>query len=192
MSPIFILLACVVVLGLGVLGILAGVYNSLIKLRVLVEEAWSGIDVQLKKRYDLIPNLVNTVKGYSKHEKDVFERVTKLRSAAMGAKDVDEKIELENQLSSTLKTLFAVAESYPELKADTSFLNLQSQLSAIEEELEGARRYYNGTVRNYNMQLSTFPVNILAGIFNFQSKAFFEAESEARDNVKVDFTEEAK
>ncbi len=176
--------------GVGILGIIGFVimlYNNLQKLRILVEEAWSGIDVQLKKRYDLIPNIVNTVKGYAKHEKETFENVTKYRNAAMNAQSPEEQIEAENQLSATLKTLFAVAENYPELKADTSFLNLQNKLSEIENELEGARRYYNGTVREFNMKIATFPNSIIAGIFNFKAKPFFEAEAEAKQNVKVDF-----
>ncbi len=188
-----LLLICVCVLLVAVVGIggfLVMLYNSLVKLRVLVDEAWSGIDVQLKKRYDLIPNIVNTVKGYAKHEEKVFTKVAELRSAAMKAEGPEEKIELENQLTGTLKTLFAVAENYPELKADASFLNLQNQLSSIESDLEKARRYYNGTVREYNMKIMSFPNNLIAGMFGFTKRPFFEAEEEARENVKVDFSEE--
>lgn len=162
-------------------------YNGLTKLKVLVEEGWSGIDVQLKKRYDLIPNLVNTVKGYAKHEKDVLENVTKFRNMAMNAKSPEERIEAENQLSGTLKTLFAVAESYPDLKADSSFINLQNNLTQIEGDLEKARRYYNGTVREFNTKLEVFPTNIIGKFLGFTRRIFFEAEAEARENVKVDF-----
>lgn len=186
----FILLACIG--GGGVLFLMVGLYlvmtyNGLVKLKVLVEEGWSGIDVQLKKRYDLIPNLVNTVKGYAKHEKDVLENVTKYRSAAMNASSPEERIEAENQLTSTLKTLFAVAESYPDLKADSSFLNLQNNLTGIESDLEKARRYYNGTVREFNTKLEVFPTNIVGKFLGFTRRVFFEAEAEAKENVKVDF-----
>jgi len=182
------LLCCAVMLVLVVIAFAIGIYNNLIKLRVLVEEAWSGIDVQLKKRYDLIPNLVNTVKGYASHEKTVLENVTKYRTAAMSANTVEDKMAAENMLTSTLKTLFSVSENYPDLKADTSFINLQTQLSGVEGDLEKSRRYYNGTVREYNTLLLTFPNSIFAGIFKFTAKPFFEAEAEARENVKVDFS----
>ena len=184
-----------VILGVifGVLALLVlfiiGVYNKLQKQNVLVNEAWSGIDVQLKKRFDLIPNLVETVKGYATHEKDVFEKVAGLRSGMMNTNDPKELGKMEGELRSTLKTLFAVAENYPELKADKNFLNLQSSLQEIENELEGARRYYNGTVRDLNQMIVVFPNNILAGMFNIKSREFFEVESEEeRKNVKVDFT----
>lgn len=186
-SILLVALCCILLLAVVIGVFVIGLYNSLVRLKVLVDEAWSGIDVQLKKRYDLIPNLVNTVKGYASHEKGVFEKVTQLRSAAMSAGSIEEKVDLENQLTGTLKTLFAVAENYPELKADASFLNLQQQLSSIEDELEGARRYYNGTVREFNTKIVTFPNNIIAGILKFTQKPFFEAETEARENVKVDF-----
>lgn len=180
-----VILICLTVIVIVVVGI--AVYNNLVKLRVLVEEAWSGIDVQLKKRFDLIPNLVNTVKGYAKHEEGVFTKVTELRSSIGNAESVEERVDLENQLSGTLKTLFAVSENYPELKADSSFLKLQGELSEIEDELEGARRYYNGTVREFNLKIQSFPINLVAGMFGFKSRAFFEAEEEAKENVKVDF-----
>lgn len=178
----------VVVLGLILFAI--GLYNSLIQLRTLVEEAWSGIDVQLKKRYDLIPNIIETVKGFAKHEKGVFERVTQLRSQAMGAKTVEEQARVEGELTNTLKTLFAVAENYPELKSDQNFLNLQNQLTEIEGELEKARRYYNGAVRDYNIKIQTFPANLIAGMLGFKTREFFEVENEEeRKNVKVDFSD---
>ena len=186
-----LLVAC-----LGIAGLIAVVvvlfvialYNSLVQLKNLVDEAWSGIDVQLKKRYDLIPNLVETVKGYAKHEKGVFEKVAQLRTQAMGAKSVDEQAKVEGELTSTLKTLFAVAESYPELKADQNFLNLQKSLKDIEDELEKARRYYNGAARDYNIKIETFPGNLIAGMLGFKKRDYFEIENEEeRKNVKVSF-----
>ena len=184
-----LLLCCPLILLVAVVGYLVSVYNGLVKLRVLVEEAWSGIDVQLKRRYDLIPNLVETVKGYAKHEQKLFEKVAALRSSAMKAESVEEKGKLENELSGTLKTLFAVAENYPELKANENFMKLQDELSAIEEEIQSSRRYYNGAVRDFNTKIQVFPNNLIAGVMGFKSKEFFEAEEEARKNVKVDFSD---
>lgn len=190
-----ILLVCGCGVGIIIIGLILfviGLYNSLITLKTLVDEAWSGIDVQLKKRYDLIPNLVETVKGYAKHEKGVFEKVAELRSRAMGASTIDEKVAVESQLTSTLKTLFAVAENYPELKADQNFLSLQGTLKAIEDDLEKARRYYNGTVRDYNMKIGMFPANLIAGFLGFKARPFFEVDSEEeRKNVKVSFDDKA-
>lgn len=183
-----VLLICGVVLAALIFGI--AVYNSLVQSKILVDEAWSGIDVQLKRRYDLIPNLVETVKGYAKHEKSTFEKVTELRNSAMKATSIEEKGQLENQLSSTLKTLFAVAENYPELKANENFIKLQDSLGEIETELQGARRYYNGTVRDFNTKIMVFPNNLIAGFLGFKSREFFAAEEEAKGNVKVDFNEE--
>jgi LemA protein len=174
-------------LVLGVLGWLVATYNGLVKLNILADEGWSGIDVQLKKRYDLIPNLVNTVKGYAKHEKELLENVTKYRNMAMNAKNPGDQIEADNMLSGTLKSLFAVAENYPDLKADTSFLNLQTNLTAIEGDLEKARRYYNGTVREFNSKLKVFPTNMIAGFLNFKDRIFFEAAEGEKENVKVEF-----
>jgi len=186
-----ILLVCAGILGLGILVIIAFVvllYNSLVQLKTLVDEAWSGIDIQLKKRYDLIPNLVETVKGYAKHEKGVFEKVAELRTRAMGAESPGDKAEVEGELTKTLKTLFAVAENYPELKADQNFLSLQSSLQEIETELERSRRYYNGAVRDYNIKIAVFPANLIAGVLGFTKRAFFEVESEEeRKVVKVSF-----
>lgn len=175
-------LAVAVVFGIGI-------YNSLVQSKVLVDEGWSGIDVQLKRRYDLIPNLVETVKGYATHEKETFEKIAQLRSAAMSATGIEEKGKLENQLTTTLKTLFAVAENYPELKANQNFLDLQATLSGIEEEIQGSRRYYNGTVRDFNTKILVFPNNIFAGLLGFKVREFFAAEEEAKSNVKVDFSE---
>ena len=159
------------------------------KLRVLVDEAWSGIDVQLKRRYDLIPNLVETVKGYAKHEKELFEKVAALRTSAMNATSLEEKGKLENQLTGTLKTLFAVAENYPELKANENFIKLQDELSMIEQELSNSRRYYNGAVRDFNTKIQVFPANIIAGMLGFKSREFFEAAEEEKQNVKVSFSD---
>jgi len=182
-----IILICVGLLVVVAIALIA-LYNGLVQLKVLVDEAWSGIDVQLKRRYDLIPNLVETVKGYAKHEKETFENIAKLRTSAMNATSIEEKGQLENQLSGALKTLFAVAENYPELKANQNFLDLQANLSSIENEIQGARRYYNGTVRDYNTRIMVFPNNLIAGMLGFKAREFFAAEEEAKQNVKVDFS----
>lgn len=190
--PILILLCIIglpVALILGLIMFAIGLYNGLVKLKVLVDEAWSGIDVQLKRRYDLIPNLVETVKGYAKHEKSTFEKVTELRSKAMSTTDVAEKSKIENQLSATLKTLFAVAENYPELKANDNFRDLQATLSEIETEIQGARRYYNGAVRDFNTKIMVFPNSLIAGMLGFKAREFFEADEEEKKNVKVNFDE---
>jgi len=181
--------------GFFVVALLAYVfflYNGLVKLRVLVEEAWSGIDVQLKKRFDLIPNLVETVKGYAKHEKGTFEKVTELRTRAMGTNSPKELAEIEGEFRATLKTLFAVAENYPELKADQNFLGLQTTLQEIETEIESSRRYYNGAVRDFNMKIVVFPANVIAGMLGFTAKEFFETAEQERKNVKVDFSDDDK
>ena len=149
-------------------------YNSFIKEKNLIKEAWSGIDVQLKRRYNLIPNLVETVKGYSKHEKNLFEDITNLRSQSIKLNNIEEKAKTESELSGMLKNLFAVVEGYPELKANQNFLALQKQLSEIEEQIQYARRYYNGTVRNYNISVESVPSNIIAAVFNFKQEQFFE------------------
>lgn len=178
---------------LGVLAVLAffviSVYNSLKTLQILMQEGWSGIDVQLKKRFDLIPNLVESVKGYAKHEKELFEKVAQLRSGMMSAGSDPEKIgQLEGELRGTLKTLFAVAEAYPELKANENFLRLQTSLQEIENELESARRYYNGSVRDLNAKIVVFPNNFVAGLFGIKQGKFFEILNAAeKENVKVQF-----
>ncbi|WP_426430597.1 LemA family protein [Winogradskyella sp. HB-48] len=165
-----------------------GIYNRLIKLSTLVDEAWSGIDVQLKKRYNLIPNLVESVKGYASHEKETFEKVTKARSQAQNATTVDEQQTAENQLNKALINLYAVAEQYPELKANENFLNLQNELSVIEGDIEKSRRYYNGTTRDYNIVIDSFPSNIVAGLTKFEKAAFFEIEmAEEREKPQVKF-----
>ncbi len=166
----------------------AGKYNGLIHLKTMLDEAWSCIDVQLKRRYDLIPNLVSVVKGYSIHEKNVLEEVVRLRSAAMSAHGVTEKSAAESGLTGTLKTLFAVAEQYPNLKANENFLMLQKDLSNIEQEVQLARRYYNGTARDYNKSILSFPSNIIANFFNFTQAPYFELNSaQERDVPKVQF-----
>lgn len=175
------------VVGIALLWAVTG-YNSLVHLKALVDEGWSGIDVQLKRRYDLIPNLVAVVKQYSIHEKDVLEKVTKMRAAAMGAQTIDEKIAAEKGLTSALKTLFAVAENYPTLKANENFMHLQQQLATLETEVQLARRYYNGAARNYNVRAISFPSNIIANIFGFTKVSYFELSNAAeRETPKVKF-----
>lgn len=170
-----------IVLAVVVLAVLwiIGVYNSLISRRNRVGEAWSDIDVQLKRRYDLIPNLIATVKGYAKHEASVFENVTKARTAAMGAQTLEEHAKTENMLTGALKSLFAVAENYPELKASQNFIQLQDELSDTENKIQAARRFYNGNVRDFNTALQTFPSSLIAGAFHFTAREFFGLESEA-------------
>ncbi len=151
-------------------------YNNLIRLRNLTREGWSGIDVQLKRRYNLIPNLVETVKGYSRHEQQLFTEVSRLRSQAQAAEGVKEAGEAETQLTGSLKSLFAIAEAYPELKANRNYLELQNQLIDIEEHLQMARRYFNGTVRDLNTKIESFPTNLVAGLFKIEKRDFFALE----------------
>jgi len=163
-------------------------YNGLVHSKSLVQEAWSGIDVQLKRRYDLIPNLVNVVTGYSIHEKSVIDAIVNARAASMGATKVDEKEKAELGLNNSLKTLFALAEQYPDLKANENFLALQKELSSLEDELQLSRRYYNGTVRNYMIKIMQFPSNIIAKMFGFTSAAYFETtQAEERDVPEIKF-----
>jgi len=168
-------LALILVIG-GVLLVGAAIliYNSLVRAKVRVDEAWSDITVQLKRRYDLIPNLVNTVKGYAKHEKGVFERVTEARSNAMKAQGVKETADAENAFQETLKSLFAVAENYPDLKANENFKHLQEELVDTEDKIQAARRFYNGSVRDLNIKVQTVPYNIFAGVLGFREREFFE------------------
>ena len=181
------LIVILVIAGLAVL-FLAGMYNSLVQLRVRADSAWSDIDVQLKRRHDLIPNLVETVKGYAAHEKGTFENIAKFRSQAMQATTPADKAQAENQLSGALKSLFAVAENYPELKASEQFTGLQTSLNSIEDNIQNARRYYNAVIRDYNTRVQSFPTNILAGMFGFQTRQFFEVEApEDRQVVQVKF-----
>jgi len=166
---------------------LIAIYNGLIKNKNRTEEAWSDIDVQLKRRYDLIPNLVETVKAYATHEREVFENITKARASAMNATGAKAKAEAENALSQTLKSLFAVAENYPDLKATQNFLQLQDELSDTENKIQAARRFYNGNVRDFNIRLQTFPNNLVAGIFGFVPREFFGIDENERGPVAVKF-----
>jgi len=175
----------VLVVAIVLWGVL--LFNGLIKLRNRVEEAWSDIDVQLKRRYDLIPNLIETVKGYAKHEKEVLESVTEARTRAMGASETKDQVEAENMLSDTLKSLFAVSENYPDLKANQNFLELQKELSDTENKIQASRRFYNGNVRDFNIKIQSFPNNMIAGTLNFKEKDFFEAEEGEKENIKVNF-----
>lgn len=163
------------------------VYNGLVRLKNRVDEAWSDIDVQLKRRYDLIPNLISTVKGYAKHEKDLFERVTEARAAAINAGTPGEQEKAENMLTGALKSVFAVAENYPELKANQNFLELQRELSDTENKIQASRRFYNGNVRDFNTKIEVFPTNLIAKQLGFSKREFFEAEEGAKENVKVEF-----
>jgi len=163
-------------------------FNGLVALKNRAKEAWADIDVQLKRRYDLIPNLMETVKGYATHESGVFERVTEARAAAMGAQTPEDKIQKENALTGTLKSLFAVAESYPDLKASANFVELQRELTDTEDKIQAARRFYNGNVRDFNIKIESFPSNIIANIFSFKQMALFEvAGEEERQAPKVSF-----
>ena len=159
------------------------IYNRLVKLRTMVEEAWSSIDVMLKKRHDLIPNLVETVKGYATHERETFDSVTRARAAAMGANTVGEKEIAEKNLNQAMMNLNAVAEQYPDLKANANFMQLQAELSLLENDIEKSRRYYNGTVRENNILVDTFPSNIIANMFKFVKSAFFELDNVAEREV---------
>ncbi|MCU0650964.1 MAG: LemA family protein [Candidatus Omnitrophica bacterium] len=177
-----------IILATGVFSIV--IFNRLVRFKTLMAEAQSGIDVQLKRRYDLIPNIVEAVKGYMQYERDVLERITGLRSLAMNASgSLKDKAETESRLSSAVKQLFVLAENYPDLKASENFLGLQSALMAVEDELQMARRYYNGTVRNYNILVQSFPGNIAALAFGFRSAEFFEIEyATERLNPDVKFS----
>lgn len=182
-----------IILGLVVLVIiwLISIYNGLITLKNRTDEAWSDIDVQLKRRYDLIPNLVDSVKGYAGHEKEVLENVTKARASAMQAEqsgDPQASAQAENMLAGTLKTLFAVSENYPQLRANENFLHLQSELSDTENKIQASRRFYNGNVRDFNTKIQVFPNNLVAGMLSFTARKFFEIENQAeRENVQVKF-----
>jgi LemA protein len=167
--------------------VLIGMYNSLVQLRVRCDSAWSDIDVQLKRRHDLIPNLVETVKGYAAHEKGTFENIAKFRSQAMQATTPEGKAAAENQLTGALKSLFAVAENYPELKASEEFTQLQSSLSQTEDSIQNARRYYNAVVRDLNTKIQSFPTNILANMAGFTQRQFFETTEADREPVAVKF-----
>lgn len=180
----------IVILVIIIIAVLWGIaaYNGFVRLRNMVEEAFSTMDVYLKKRYDLIPNLVETVKGYAAHEAGTLEKVVQARNMAAGAKTIEDKIQGENMLQGTLKSLFAIAEGYPELKANTNFLDLQSQLQRIEDEIANSRKYYNAVVKEFNIKIEAFPSNLIAGIFSFTRRTMFEVNDEAeREAVKVKF-----
>jgi LemA protein len=185
--PLIIVIAVIAVIALG----LVVMYNGLVRSNVRAEEAWSDITVQLKRRADLIPNLVETVKGYAKHETQVFENVTKARSAIMNADGVQETAEADNMFTGALKSLFAVAEAYPDLKANQNFSELQAELTDTEDKIQAARRFYNGSVRDLNIKIQTFPTNVFAGMLGFKKREFFEldeAEAAAAKNpVDVKF-----
>ena len=175
-----------IILVLSILWIV-GTYNGLVKLKNRAKEAWADIDVQLKRRYDLILNLVEMVKGYAAHEKKVFEKVTEARTRAMGAQTIKEKGEAENFLLGTLKTLFAVAENYPNLIASTNFLELQRELTDTEDKVQAARRFYNGNVRDLNIQIESFPANLIASTLGFLKMDFFEIGEAERETTKIKF-----
>ena len=180
----WIILAIVVVIAIALIAI----YNKLVTLRQRVQNAWSQIDVQLQRRFDLIPNLVETVKGYMTHEKDTLTKVTELRASWADAKTVEDKAKLEGELSNTLKTIMAVAENYPNLKTDQSFNNLQTELSDTENKISYSRQFYNDTVTIYNTKLETFPSNLVASMFGFKASTLFNVDSEeAKKAVKVQF-----
>ncbi|MDD5251769.1 MAG: LemA family protein [Patescibacteria group bacterium] len=180
---LLILLGAAVVL----VGWIIAVYNGLITLKNRTQEAWSDIDVQLKRRYDLIPNLVETVKGYARHESETFEKVIQARSAAMNAQGAAAKADAENALSGTLKSIFALAENYPELKASQNFMQLQDDLKDTEDKIQAARRFYNANVRDFNTKIEVFPNNVIAGQLNFKKYEYFEIGEAERQNVQVKF-----
>ncbi|HEX6312366.1 MAG TPA: LemA family protein [Acidimicrobiia bacterium] len=179
-----------IVVGVVVLLLVIGVilmYNGLVRFRNRIDNAWSQIDVQLKRRYDLIPNLVETVKGYAAHERSTFEMVTQARANAINAQGPHEQAQAENVLSGALKSLFAVAEAYPDLKANQNFLNLQEELTSTEDRIAYARQFYNDSVLSYNNRIQTFPRSMIAGTFNFEKREYFEGDPEATGPVKVEF-----
>ena len=183
----------IILLVIGIVAVVAIlliiVYNRFVKNRNMVKDAWSNIDVALKRRYDLIPNLVETVKGYGAHEKNTLESVIQARNTAMAvpSDDINAQIKAENQLQQTLRSIFALGEAYPDLKANPNFLDLQQKLNEIEENLERSRRYYNGTVRENNTYGESFPVVLFAGMLNYQHFDYFETDQVSRENVKVSF-----
>ena len=186
MTPLYIIIGLLVAIIVFVIA----VYNGLVRSQIRVKEGWSDIDVQLKRRYNLIPNLVETVKGYASHEQETFDKVTKARTAAMGAGNVHDKVEAENMLTGALKSIFALSENYPDLKANQNFMKLQEDLTDTENKIQAARRFYNGMVRDFNTKVAVFPNNVIAGFFGgkFGKEEFFEVEEEGqRENVEVKF-----
>jgi len=182
-TTLIIVLAAVVVIALW----LITVFNGLIRSKNRTQEAFSDIEVQLKRRHDLIPNLIETVKGYAQHERELFEKVTQARTAAVNATGVAAKGQAENMLSETLKSIFAVAENYPDLKASQNFLQLQDELSDTENKIQAARRFYNGNVRDFNIKIEVFPNNLVANVLGFKKFEFFQAEAGEKENVQVKF-----
>lgn len=184
----------VLYVSLAIIGVLVllsiAVFNKFVKNRNLVKDAWSNIDVALRRRYDLVPNLVETVKGYAAHEKTTLDAVVKARNSAMEVPsgDINAKIKAENQFQQTLRSIFALSEAYPDLKANTNFLDLQGKLNEIEENLERSRRYYNGSVRENNTYGESFPGVLFAAVFKYQAFDYFETDEASRENIKVDFT----
>lgn len=183
MNALSVILVCIAVVVLYFIS----VYNRLVRLKNQAEEAWSGITVQLKRRYDLIPNLINCVKGYAAHEQETFEKIIKMRNSAMNAQAPAEKAAAENDFSKTIKSLFALSENYPDLKANTNFIELQQSLNTVEDDLQNARRYYNATVRNLNTAVDSFPSNIIANKYGFDKMIFFNTDESEKQNVKVSF-----
>jgi LemA protein len=183
MTTATVIVIVIVIIG----GLLLSLYNKLAKQKVLIEEAGSDIETFLKQRYDMIPNLVEIVKGYAKHEQETFEKITEMRSKAMSAGSLEEKMEYEKELSKGITKLFAVAESYPELKANENFKELQTSLKDLEDNIQKSRRFYNGTVRDFNTMIAVFPNNLIAGTFGFKAMPFFEASEEEKENVKIKF-----
>ncbi|HEY5887225.1 MAG TPA: LemA family protein [Acidimicrobiales bacterium] len=183
MNVLLIVLAVIAVIVI----FLVVTYNGLVKLRNRIENAWAQIDVQLKRRYDLIPNLVETVKGYASHERETLEAVTQARNMAVNAQGVGEQAQAENMLSGALKSLFAVSEAYPDLKANQNFLNLQEELTGTEGRIAYSRQFYNDSVLRYNTKIQTFPAVVIAGMMRFTPREYFEAEPESRDAVQVSF-----
>ncbi len=183
MTVLLIVLAVIAVIVIALIVL----YNGLVKLRNRIDNAWAQIDVQLKRRYDLIPNLVETVKGYATHERETLEAVIQARNMAISAQGVGDQAQAENMLSGALKSLFAVSEAYPDLKANQNFLNLQEELTGTEGRIAYARQFYNDTVLRYNTKIQTFPAVVIAGMLRFTEREYFEAEPESRENVQVSF-----
>lgn len=183
----------IIIAAVVVLLLIVYIYNSLVRAKVRTDEAWSDITVQLKRRYDLIPNLVSAVKGYAKHESSVFEKVTEARARALGAKTVGEAAEADNQFQAALKSIFAVAEAYPQLRASENFQQLQSEVTDTEDKIQASRRFYNGAVRDLNTKIQTFPTNVFAGMMGFKIREFFDVDANqsaaVKEPVKVDFSD---
>lgn len=189
LEEIMLIVIVIVIVVLLLLGVY--IYNSLVRAKVRTDEAWSDIEVQLKRRYDLIPNLVNTVKGYATHEKEVFEKVAEVRTQALNAKTVGEAAKADNQFQTALKSIFAVAEAYPQLRASENFQKLQDEVTDTEDKIQAARRFYNGAARDLNIRIQTFPTNLVAGMLGYKPREFFDVDASesaaVAEPVKVDF-----